>query len=340
MYPGDSRRGQVTLLVCLLLLTACGKGGNDAAASATAFCNLEQGLSISGVVQAEGLVEPSGLAYSRIQPHVLWVNNDSGNATRLFALGTDGSALGTVDIPVAMRDWEDLAMAPVGGGSGDYLYLADIGDNFAQQSPDLERDNIVVYRIPEPDTSALTPPFSLVLAADSIESMTLRYPDGKAHNAETLLVDPANQDLYIVTKETDLFSTIYNSPSEVYRAPSRFGTQEEYTLEKVAEIDFDALNQASSAAREYAGNYDRHHALPTAGDITNDRTHIGITTYGALWIWPVAEGQSIASALTMQPCEAPIALTPQLESFAFGVALQSYTLLNESLAIDANLYSY
>lgn len=304
------------------------------------FCDLSEGLVISGVVQGEGLVEPSGLVHSRTNSSVLWLHNDRGHAPQLFALNADGSILGTFEIDVEIKDWEDISIAPTEDSLGYYLYIGDIGDNFAQQIPDLERDNIVIYRIMEPDLSTLTPPFTEMIGAEKLESMTLRYPDGKAHNAETLFVDPENLDIYLVTKESDIFSTVYNGPSQVYRAQSGFETEGDVTLELVGEIDFFTLNEASSAAMEYADTYSSHNALATAGDISATREHIGIITYGTLWMWSLEEGQTIDSALSSSPCEAPTALAPKIENFAFDMDVESYTLLNETLEEDANLYSY
>jgi hypothetical protein len=332
---------QPITLALLAILAACSDSSDHSphAVSGKDFCNLDMDLAISGVVQADGLVEASGLAQSQANRSVLWLINDRGNPPQLFALNTDGSALGNFIIDVEMNDWEDLAMAPTEDGQAYYIFIADIGDNWAQQDPALERENIVVHRFREPDLSALTLPFVGAIGIDKIDSMTLRYPDGKAHNAETLLVDPNNLDIYIVTKESDKFSIDYNGPSQVYRAPSRFQTNDEITMDLMGEIDFATLNTTSEAALAYMEVYPKHNALATAGDISIDRNWLGIATYGSLWIWPIAENQSITEALSFVPCEGPTALVPKIESFAFDPDSESYTVLNETVEVEANIYS-
>jgi hypothetical protein len=161
----------------------------------------------AGSVDAKGLDEASGLVASRAHPGVLWPHNDHGGRPRLFALRSDGTALGTWDVSGATAvDWEDIAIA-----GGDVL-IADIGDN------DAEREHVTIWRVPEPDPG--TPGRSVSAAA-----LELRYPDGP-RNAETLLADPGG-DLYVITKHT-------SGSSEIYRAPLRGPA----TLERVGELTF------------------------------------------------------------------------------------------------------
>src|SRR3954451_10421792 len=101
----------------------------------------------TGRVAADGATELSGLVASPAQRGVLWTHNDSGDAPRLFALRSDGSAIATVAVRGAQAvDWEDLAAGPDGS-----LLVGDIGDN------DAARDSVTVYRVPEPQVGGAPP---------------------------------------------------------------------------------------------------------------------------------------------------------------------------------------
>ena len=158
---------------------------------------------MTGRVDAEDATELSGLALSRTQDGVLWTLNDSGDRPRVFAVTRAGRLLADVAIAGAEAiDWEDLAIGPApGGGAGDALYIADIGDNAEQ------RAEVAVYRVPEPRIAAGGPGTSAPAAR-----LTLRYPDG-AHDAEALLVDRRSGALVIVTKSFGGEAGVYSAAS-------------------------------------------------------------------------------------------------------------------------------
>jgi hypothetical protein len=97
-----------------------------------AVCDLYSTVEVTGAVESPDLVEASGLTHSRTTPGVMWSHNDSRDGPRLYALGADGSDLGTFEIPNAFAfDWEDIAAGPDADGIGSFIYVGDIGDNFA-----------------------------------------------------------------------------------------------------------------------------------------------------------------------------------------------------------------
>ena len=146
--------------------------------------------------------EASGIVASRKNTDVLWVHNDSGDGPYVYAMNREGDHLGRYYISGASAtDWEDIAIGPGPVAGESYLYCGDIGDNSAVRS------SIKIYRIVEPTVSSTQSPVNATLyGANSIEMI---YPDG-ARDAETLMVDPVNRDLYIVSKRDSL--------SRVYRA--------------------------------------------------------------------------------------------------------------------------
>ena len=145
-----------------------------------------------GTLTDESLVEVSGIAASARHPGTLWMHNDSGDRARVAAVAESGETRATYSVTgAAAEDWEDMAVGPGPVAGESYLYLGDIGDNGA------DRDDIVVYRIPEPTISGGG---SHTLAG--AEALTLRYPDG-ARNAEALFVDPSSGELYLIEKSSD-----------------------------------------------------------------------------------------------------------------------------------------
>ncbi|WP_299769442.1 hypothetical protein [uncultured Pseudoteredinibacter sp.] len=79
------------------------------------------------------LEETSGLAQ---HDGLMWTHNDSGDKPRIYAIDEVGKILKTVNIKDGHHfDWEEMAH------DDKHLYVADIGDNFAQ------RDELYLYRI-------------------------------------------------------------------------------------------------------------------------------------------------------------------------------------------------
>jgi hypothetical protein len=171
---------------------------------------------VMGTVQSTALVEASGLVASRQYPQVLWTHNDNGDS-RLFAMNAYGRHLGVYQTGVTARDWEDLAIGPGPQAGIDYLYIADTGDNSQVRS------TVTVFRVPEPTVQFEQSPVTTTLSGTV--PLNFRYPDG-SHDAETMIVDPANGDIYIVTKR--------DSRSRIYRAAYPQSTTSTTTLTSAA----------------------------------------------------------------------------------------------------------
>ncbi len=144
---------------------------------------------------ANGAVdELSGIAASRRNPGVWWVHNDSGNPAAVYAVGDNGADLGTFTLTGATNvDWEDIAVGPGPAAGTNYLYVADIGNNI-----DPKRNAVVVYRAPSPTVVGRLRPGRWTRRS---RSSRLTYPGDATPDAESLLVDPVNGDLFVVTKE-------------------------------------------------------------------------------------------------------------------------------------------
>jgi hypothetical protein len=268
---------RVRLVAIALALTVLGCGAGAATEATTAKVRPPKPLAIcgklratvTGTVQTPEAPELSGLVVSRSQLGVLWTHNDSGDRARVFALRPNGSLLADLDVPGAEAvDWEDIAIR------GKELYVGDIGDN------DRKRASVDVYRFPEPQVPATG-------STAPATRLTLSYPDG-AHDAETLLVDPRNGDIVIVTKDFSGRSGIY-------------------------------VSHHSSTTLRLAGHLNLGlGGLATGGDVSADGRVIAIRTYGNVYAWRRPSGVSLAAALRRKPCVSP---TPLREGQGEALAL-------------------
>ena len=159
-------------------------------AAAPAFAN---GLAV-GTVTAPEITEASGIIASRQNPGVLWTHNDSSYPGGVFALSTNGALLARYYVPNAtFGDYEDISFGPGPTPEHQYIYLGDIGDNFAS------RANIRIFRFPEPAVYAYKSNNPPIQPVPSWQEILLTYPDGP-HNAEAMMVDPITGDFFIATK--------------------------------------------------------------------------------------------------------------------------------------------
>ena len=174
---------------------------------------------VQGPVIVRAIPEASGLAVSRRTPGLLWSHNDSGNATVLFALSSDGTLRREVRVPVRTRDWEDVSAARC--ASTDCLYIADIGDNEA------ERQHVQIYRVAEPAAGEEQ--------TASPEVFSATYADGP-HNAEALFV--VDSDLFIVTRDRR---------GGLYRAAIPPSGSRDLTFQRIAWLGLEAVTDAETS---------------------------------------------------------------------------------------------
>jgi len=243
----------------------------------------------SGAIDQPELAEISGLVASRGAGDHYWAHADSGNEDRLYALTPDGALLGLLEVTEAENeDWEDIAAGPcpAEGRSGcACLFLADIGDN------ELERDSYALLRVTEPD---------LELGQTEAAAATwFTYPDGR-HDAEALLMHPLTGEALVITKA--------DGPSGVYAfeqsppALASTAAPEEVTL--ALTLDAEALGAADP---EFTG-----------GDVSPDGRWIALRTPGSLLLYPVGEGETLASALAGDPEVIPAPDVELGEAVAFS----------------------
>lgn len=136
------------------------------------------------ITESSGLVVADGLAVT---------TNDSGDSGRVFVVDTATGK--TVGVTSWSPDPEDVeALAPAGPGE---VWVGDIGDNRRARS------TVTVLKVPYGRGDRVVTPTAYELV----------YPD-RAHDAETLLVQPRTGRLFVVSK--DVFGgTVYAAPTRL-----------------------------------------------------------------------------------------------------------------------------
>lgn len=157
------------------------------------------------------IVESSNLVASALHPGLVWTTNDSGDSARVFGVDRSGKTVALLHLRGARaRDWEALAPGKDAHGKP-LLWIGDLGDNRSTWP------SVRVYRVAEPSQ----------LGEQDVAwtGYDLRFPDGP-RDAETLLVDPSDQRLYVVSKRVD--------GAAVYEAPRDLRTDRVNVLTRIA----------------------------------------------------------------------------------------------------------
>ena len=141
--------------------------------------------------QDDHIIESSGLVDRR---HVVYTNNDSGDGAYVYGVDpTSGRTISRTTYADSVTDVE--AIAPGAGGT---IWAGDIGDNRAN------RHDIAVYRMAPRDGEHPGTKYPLT------------YPDGP-HDAETLLVQPRTQRVFVVSKAV-FGGTVYAAPRQAFQS--------------------------------------------------------------------------------------------------------------------------
>lgn len=279
----------------LLALTACGASGEELPdagppdAAPACGCRYAQAR-LSGAVTPKGADELSGLAASLAMPDVVWAHNDRGDSARLFALTTHGAGLGIVLLPNATAvDWEDIAVAPCGGGS--CIYVSDTGDN------NLDRASVRIYEVEEPHELR-------GMVELDYRAFEITYPDGP-HDAEALFVDPRDGASYVITKETA-------SPATVFRMPRT--TPGPAVASAVASLSIPSGDPRITAADL---------RVDACG------VRLLVRTYSSLWELSAPTGATIAQLLAVPAVSVPVATEPQGEAVTYLPSGHAYLTVSD-----------
>lgn len=237
--------------------------------------------------------EASGIAVGVRSPSVDYVQNDSGDTNRVFAVNArTGATAATITVRGARNvDWEDIATAPDAAGKPS-IWLADTGDN------DSVRRDVQIYRIPEPRIDPRAHGGARVVPVDA--TWRLRYPDGPT-DAESLAVAPDGA-AFIVTKSVTGTSTVYQVPGR----PSASRVQ---TMRPIGSVGFMPAGRPNPFG--VAGEL-----LATGAALSADGSRFVVRTYAAAYLWPV-RGGDLAQALRSRPVPVTLPRERQGEGIAF-----------------------
>lgn len=243
--------------------------------------------------------EVSGMADSYSRPGFIWMLQDGGTPAELLSVSYNGEQGPTLAVSGATnQDWEDLAIGNGPETGKKYLYIGDVGDN------SMKHDFYFIYRIEEPAPGA-----SQTGVADKF---TFVYDDGKKHDADAIMVDPATNDIVVITKEM---------PTQVFELTYPYSTSTTNTAVKKGQLVQD---------------------LVTGAAISPDGKEILLRTYSALYYWKRVAGQTIAAAMQQPATEITVVSEPQGESVGFKTDNSGFFTFSENagLPLQLNLYFY
>lgn len=253
-----------------------------------------------GTIVSADVTEASGVAVSMTYPDTIWMHNDSGGGSFVYAATFAGTDMGAFEIDAPAFDWEDMAIGPGPEPDRDYLYLGDIGDNLHF------RGAVTVYRILEP-----TPDPAGGIVTD-VARFDLAYPD-PGYDAESLLVDPITGDLLIITKPSG------GDPALIFRAPAS-------QLREGTTIDLVAIGSFPLESGTWV----------TAADIDRTGSVILFRGYNQVWLWERAD-LDFTETFAAAPCRTPSTAEVQGEAIAFLPDGYSYLTVSEGSNPDVNL---
>lgn len=212
------------------------------------------------------------------------------------------------------RDWEAMGRWQNRTGQT-YLYVADIGDNFAQNA------TYQVHRFLEPSLK-LTDPLRRVIK--HTQSLEFTLPDG-SRDMECMLIDQVTGDLYFISKRED-HKRLYRLPAEAFASKGIQKAQFMYELNfSIPTSDLSLLKQLY---------------FITDGNVASSNEEIIIRNYLEVYYWKKQKHESIADALRRKPRIVPSILEPQGEALAFDGMNQGYASISEiaSLSSPAHLH--
>jgi len=274
------------LFLSLLLLAGCHKSVAPPPTSQAVFDTAPSAMPLTPVLK-----EVSGIADSKTAPGHLWAEEDSGNPPQLWLIAYDGTVQKKVYLKGATNHgWEDMCR------NGNDLYVGDFGDN------NMVRTAYAIYKFAEPEETADT--------VYNFQKIIYQYPEG-SHDADALLVDPATNDIYIITKQ--------DTPSAIYKIAFPYSTTSTNTAERVGTLSYTGAVGAA---------------------LSPDGTELLVKTYVTMYYYKRGD-KSIEAALQTAPTILPYKVEPQGEAVTFAADNSGFfTLSEKALASNINLYFY
>jgi hypothetical protein len=250
-----------------------------------------------GKITDKDLDEASGLAVSYINPGILWTHND-GDDGKIYALDLSGNIVAEYKIKGSdPNDWEDMSIGPGPEDGKYYLYIADFGDNVSI------RNVKSIIRFPEPKIPDKKKKYKAKIK--DYDRISFTYENGN-RDAETVLIDPTDKSIYIVTK----------------REPKVFLYQIKYPQKTDVVYDLNPISQLNIGNTAFG-------KMITGGDISPDGSEILLKDYNSIYYFKRNIGESLSDALHKQPMNLPYKKELQGEAICWDTAGLSYFTLSE-----------
>jgi hypothetical protein len=257
---------------------------------------------VVGQLQLKSMDEISGIAASGINRNLYYIHNDSGDTSRFFSIYPSGEVRSTIYFKgdpkerLGVHDCEDIAVGPGPDTGKSYVYMGDIGDNYSI------RKYLTVYRMEEQAS----------WASDSTSHTTavpihLKYPDGPK-DAETLMIDPIEKLIYIVSKRQDSVT--------VYTTPLLFKPNDTVMLTKRCKLFFKGYKVFKWI---------------TAGDISKDGQQVLLKSYVKVYYWRRKNNEPIWQTMQRQPELLPYKQERQGEGIGFTPDGRGYYTCSEGV---------
>ena len=259
----------------------------------------------SGTISDRNIGEASGMAVSLIHEDIVWVINDSGNSSSVYALNPKGEVMGTLNIQgVSNNDWEDLASFEYEGKP--YVLIADVGDNASR------RKAYFLHFIEEPDIEKISDLSSLSVKPSW--SITYTYEDGP-RDCESVAVDIINERVLLLSKR--------DSPLLLYELP--LTAQKNAVAKKCAEIK--PLPKRTQGITQFS----KYSNQPTAMDISADGLSAVVLTYGSTFYFSKKKSADWATVFSGSPREIMFPPLRQAESVCFDRDGSSIFITSEQI---------
>lgn len=257
---------------------------------------------VAGTLRDREMDEISGIAASSINKNIYYIHNDSGDTSRFFAINPSGELKSTIyfkgdaDDQKGVDDCEDIAVGPGPVTGKSYVYLGDIGDNASQ------RKMIAIFRMEEKPSWA-----NAGITHSPVTSLHMRYPDGPK-DAETLMVDPIEKLIYVVSKRHDTVG--------VYTTPLNFRAKDTVTMTLRCKLFFPGVKPFKWI---------------TAGDISKDGQQILLKSYTKVYYWKRKDNEPVWQAMKRAPKELTYKMERQGEAIGFTPDAKGYYTTSEGV---------
>ncbi len=240
-------------------------------------------------LQEEQINEASGLAASRKTPGILYTHNDSGGENAVFVLNSLGMMPARIILDgIKNRDWEDIAVGPDPATGKSCVFVGEIGDNSARHN------SVYVYRFEEPEL------LDTLITLKDITAIEIVYEDGP-RDAEALFVDPANGDIFIISKREEQVG--------VYQVAYPYQVGVTNTAKKIGTLPL---------------------SMVTAADISPNGKLLIIKTYSAVYQLKRSVKKPMAGAFPGKLKSLPYTIEPQGEGVCWDHKGKGYYTLSES----------